>query len=185
MIERFQVENPSGEKLSQSPAGNCYKCSWSNDPAQNGNFTFSVTAGKPFRLTVTVAGFEGQTRELTIVEATTIDFALVPLPVKIGYSVTDSFTEERPVRCMPVRIEFLSGPNAGRVASLASGTSLDIENLVPTDSTVRVSAPAYQTKEATLRIRPDNDYPSRAGSYGARLTCKTCTSYYEPISCTQ
>jgi hypothetical protein len=185
MIERVQVENPSGEKLSQSPAGNCSKCSWSNDPAHNGNFTFPVTAGKPFRLTVTVAGFESQTRELTIAEATTIDFALVPLPVKIGYSVTDSFTEERPVRCMPVRIEFLNGPNAGRVASLASGTSLEIEGLVPTDSTVRVSAPAYQTKEATLRIRPDNDYSSRAGSYGARLTCKTCTSYYEPISCTQ
>ena len=185
MIERFQEGNPSGEKLYQSPGGNCYKCSWSNDPAQNGNFTFPVTAGKPFRLTVTVAGFESQTRELTIVEATTIDFALVPLPVKIGYSVTDSFTEERPVRCMPVLIEFLDGPNAGRVVSLTSGTSLDIENLVPTDSTVRVSAPAYQTKEATLRIRPDNDYPSRAGSYGARLTCKTCTSYYEPISCNQ
>jgi hypothetical protein len=31
MIERFQEGNPSGEKRSQSPGGNCYKCSWSND----------------------------------------------------------------------------------------------------------------------------------------------------------
>ena len=49
--------------------------------------------------------------------------------------------------------------------------------------TIRVSAPAYQTHEGTMRIRPDNDYPDVAGSYGARLTCKTCTSYYQPISC--
>ena len=185
MIERFQEGNPSGEKLSQSPAGNCYKCSWSNDTAQNGTFTFPVTAGKPFRLTVTVAGFATQTRELTTSESTTIDFALDPLPVKIQYTVTDSFTEERPVRCLPVRIEFVSGPNVGRVVSLASGTSLDIENLVPTDSTIRVSAPAYRTHEGTMKIRPDSDYPDRAGSYGARLTCTDCTSYSQPISCSQ
>jgi hypothetical protein len=183
MIERFQQGNPSGEKLYQSPGGNCDKCSWSNDPAQNGNFTFAVTAGKPFRLTVTVAGFTTEIKDLTISEPTLIDFALVPLPVKIQYSVTDSFTEERPVRCMPVRIEFVNGPNAGRVVMMTSGTSVVIDNVVPTDATVRVSAPAYQTKETTHRIRPDSDYPAIAASYGPKLTCKDCASYYAPIAC--
>jgi len=185
MIERYQERNPTGEKRYQSPAGNCPNCPWENDPAQNGNFTFQVTTGQPFRLTVTVAGFVSQVRELTVSQPTTIDFALVPQPVKIQFSVIDSFTEARPVRCMPVKIEFVSGPNAGRVVSLASGTSLVIDNLVPTDSPVRVSAPAYRPKEATLKVRPDNDYPDVAGGFGATLTCKTCSSYYEPISCTE
>ena len=186
MIERYQQGHPSGEKLSQSPAGNCYKCAWSNNPAQNGNFEFPVTAGKPFKLTVTVAGFVSQVRELTVSEPTTIDFALVPEPIKVQYSIIDSFTEARPVRCFPVLIEFTNGPNAGRTASLASGTSLVIDNVIPTDATVRVSAPAYQTKETTHRFRPDSDYGTLpTASREVRLTCKDCTSSSHPLTCNQ
>jgi hypothetical protein len=180
MIERYQAGNSGGEKAYQAPGGYCAGCRWSHDSASFGNFAIVVETGKPFTLTVTVAGFVSQMREMTVTAPTTVDFSLAPLPVVIQFAVYDEVTENS-VRCMPVRLDFIGGPNAGRTATLTSGTLMVVRDLAPTDSMVRVSASAYHTTETTLKIRPDSDYPDLAAGLFTVLLMPT--SRTGPLVC--
>jgi hypothetical protein len=59
-IELSQPGNRTGEVLYRGSNG-CASCSWSG-----GRYSFLVTAGKTFTLSVFVVGFEEQVRELTL-----------------------------------------------------------------------------------------------------------------------
>jgi hypothetical protein len=174
-IEMSQPGNRTGEVVIRGSNG-CPSCYWGD-----GRFDFIVTTGRKFTLHPFVVGFEEQVRELTANGSLEVAIELVPKPVTIRIVVVSSHLDMA-LQCFPARVEFLDGPNAGRVTVLDSGTQLMVEGLQPTDSTVRVTAPGYFAIERVLGIRPSPDYPDVAGEWTYRLACLNCANPDE-VSC--
>jgi hypothetical protein len=121
-------------------------------------------------------GYAAQSTSVTLSANATVDFALIPLPVRVRGELRDARTEARPPRCTGL-IEAIDGPNAGQKTSPTAGMSFEFSELFqPGTVTFRYSAPGgYETKIRSVRLRGLLDGNSvRAGT---SLECPNCPSY--------
>lgn len=147
----------------------------------DGTYTFQNVPGGNARLIVTPpSGYEGQTRDIAISSDTTVDVALVPLPVKVWGDVWDPRTEARPPKCQPT-VEVVSGVGAGRSTS-ANRTRFEFSGtFAPGTAVFRASAPGgYTPRERTVRVRANRS--NNEMQVGFNLECPGCPRW-EAITC--